>query len=152
MKEENEQQRLPLKYEIYAAIGVTIIGILVLGLILVVTPRLGIDLERMSVFLAYRALLPIAFFPPAIPLVVFVESVIKQWKGRSFRWGNVLAGIGMIGIFFVVSFFLLTIFDLLFSWLDVIWQIPLAVTCTSIGLVVMGYMTRLKYFRKRLTT
>jgi hypothetical protein len=150
MTEENEKQWIPRKYEIYAAIGVTIIGLLVLALILVVTPRLGIDLERMSVFLAYRALLPIALFPPAIPLAIFAESVIKQWKGRSFRWGNVLAGIGMSGIFFVVSFFLLTIFDLVFSWLNVIWQIPLAVTCTSIGLVVMGYMTRHKYFRKHL--
>jgi len=147
--EKNEKQRLPLRYEIYAAVGIVIITFSVTGLIWFLMPHLGVDLRKMSsFFVAYRTLLAMA-----IPMLVvlgafFIEFLVKDWKKRGFRWRNVLGAVGMFAIFLCVTLPLLTIFDVLSSWLNIEWQISLAVIGSSLGLVIMGLATRTKALKE----
>jgi hypothetical protein len=146
--EEKKKQLIPLRYEIVFAVGITLIAFFSLGLTWFMLFYFGIDLKSLSFFLAYRTLLTLFFSMIAVPVTIFAEFVIKQWKKRSFLWKNVFVGIGMLCIFAMVTFFLLTVFDILVSDLDLIWQIPLVACSNSIGLIMMGIATRTRVFKK----
>lgn len=147
-KNDETPQRMPLKLEIIAASSGTAITVSIFGTVLLLLPQIGVDLERMSFFLVYRAILFIGFSMAMIPFAVLGEFVASQYKLRRFRWKNLAGGLSLASLFLAVTLPLLTIFDLLFSWFDIAWQMPLTAACTSIGLVTMAFVARGEKYRK----
>jgi hypothetical protein len=151
--EKHEKQRLPLKYEIYAAIGISIIASSAAGVSWLILSHFGINLRQMSSFFAaYRVLLIIATPIIIVPLAILAELLVKHWKKRRLLWKNIIGILGMFLTFMLVTLPLLTVLDLCFSELDLLLQIPLAVICSSMGLIIMGMAARTETFKKRLKT
>lgn len=141
-----EQEKIPTKYEIFIAIGTIVIIFPAVWLTMSIASYLEIDLNRMSFFLAYRLLLLISLSIIIFPLAIFGEFLNKEWK--RFLWRSVLVGVGIAGVFVLVTFSLLTVFDALFPELNLIWQIPLAVAGSSIGLITIAMMIRNSRFKQ----
>jgi hypothetical protein len=147
--EKYEEQRLPLEYEIYAAIGISIIVSSAVGVLWLILSHFEINLRQMSSFFAaYRVLLIIATPLLIVPLAILAELLVKRWKERRLLWKNILGILGMFSIFMLATLPLLTVSDLVFSELGLLLQIPLAVLYSSMGLIIMGMATRTKAFKK----
>ncbi len=149
MKQKDEkQQRIPLKYELIAAVAGPTMVIAAYYLAMFALAYLRIDLEKMSFFLAYRTLLTIVLFMLMIPLAFLTELVASQWRQRRFVSRNLVIWPSLLGIYLAITFLLLTILDPIFLNLSFIWQLPLAVACSSIGLIALAIVLRIKAFRK----
>ncbi len=147
-RDSKGQQKIPVKYEIIMAVFIPVVVLPLVGFVFFITPTLGVDLRKMSFFSAYRTLLAVVLPTVVFPASVFGEFMNKNWKKRKFLWKSALAGMGIGSIFIATTLILLTVFDSLFSELNIIWQIPLAVICSSIGLVIMALVVKSKRFKK----
>jgi len=146
--EDKNQQKIPSKYEIVIAVFVPAIALPTLCFALFVAPSFGFDLKRMSFFLAYRAILGIVLVPTVIPVAILGEFMTKNWKKRKFSWKSAFAGIGIFGIFLIVTFSSLTVLDFFLSGLNIVWQTSLASICSVLGLIVMALVINSKRFKK----
>lgn len=149
MKEENESpQRMPQKLEIVIGIGVIAIVFPAVWLTWFLASYLGIDLKQMSFFLAYRTLLQFFLLVSALPMALFGEFLTKKWKKRRFLWKSVFTGIGILGVFGITVFSLLTVSDAMLSGLNIIWQIPIAAMCSSLGLIAVSVVAKSERFKQ----
>lgn len=148
MNPESEKRMIPLKYEIIIGVGGVIIAFSALELSFFLLSYFGIDLKEMSFFLGLRTLLAMLFSIITFPTVLFAEYIYKELKDRRFSWKDVIVGVGILGILLAVDLPLLTLFDVVFSDLDVVWQIPLAMGCTSLGLIVVALVVGNRHFKK----
>jgi hypothetical protein len=148
MNLEREKQTAPSKYELVIGVGGAIIVFSAVGLSFFLLSYFGIDLKKMSFFLSFRTLLTIGFSIIMFPTILFVEYVYKVSKKRRFSWKDVIVGVGILGILLVVALPLLTLLDVVFSDLDVVWQIPLAVGCTSLGVIADALVVGNRRFKK----
>lgn len=137
---KGSQQRIPLKYEIVAGVCIVIIGFSALWLLFFLLSYFAIDLKKVTFFLAYRTLLVITLPTIMCPVALLGEYLNKEWKRRKFLWRSAIAGMGIFGIFASVTILLLTLFDMFFPEVDVIWQIPLAMGCSSLGLIAIALL------------
>lgn len=146
MKES--EQRIPVKYQLIVAIFIPAIVLPTVYFAFYVAPSLGIDFKKMSAFSAFRTLLTLVFFPIIVPVCVFSEFLSKDWKKGKFLWRSVFTGLGVFCVSLGVTFLLLTLFDILFSELSLIWQIPLMASSGSAGLIVYSLVVGNKRFKK----
>ena len=145
---EPKQERIPIKYEIFIAIFIIAIVFPAVWLTFFIPSYLGISLNEMSFFSAYRVLLVTALSVIVVPTAIFGEFLNKEWKKRRFLWRSVFAGISIAGIFVIVTSLMLTVFDALLPSIDIIGQIPLAVIFSSAGLIIMVVPLRSSRFKQ----
>jgi len=139
---------MPFKCEIIIAVSVMAVVLPAVWLTFFTPTYLGISLSEMSFFSAYRFMLVIFLPIIIVPTVIFGEFLTKEWKKRRFLWRSVFAGISIVGIFVVATSLMLTAFDILFSNLDIVWQIPLAMISNSAGLIIMVILLRSSKFKQ----
>lgn len=147
-KENQSQERIPKKYEVMLAIFGTAVVLPIVGFTIFIAPTLGVDLSRTSFFSAYRALLALMLPMLVFPTAIFGEFLNKDWKKRKFLWKSAFLGVGLFGIFTCVTIFLLTLADLLFYEVNIVWQIPLAALCSSSGLIALALVARSAQFKR----
>lgn len=139
---------MPLRYQIMIAIVVLTIGFTAAGLTLLMISYFKSSLEGASLFFVFRVLLGIVLAPLFIPLVISAVFIDKEWKKKKFKWRSVGVYMGFAGEYLVVTVLLVTVCDLLFPSLDFLWQLPLTLSSSSVGLIAMAMTVR--RFRNKL--
>src|SRR4030042_619403 len=148
MKKENRnEQRIPAKYQAIICVSVFVIVFSTYWISVFLFACLGINLKSFSFFSGYRIFLISIILPGVFPVVLLGEYLTKEWKKRNFLWKSVAAGMGIIGVFICTTVLLLTMLDMFLTEVNIIWQIPLAAACNSIGLVLIASIIRSQRFK-----
>lgn len=148
MKKENRnEQRIPVKYQAIICVSVLVIVFSIYWMSVFLFAYLGINLKSFSFFSGYRIFLISIILPGVFPVVLLGEYLTKEWKKRNFLWKSVAAGMGIIGVFICTTVLLLTMLDMFLTEVNIIWQIPLAAACNSIGLVLIASIIRSQRFK-----
>jgi hypothetical protein len=129
------------------SVGAVVILFSTIGLTLFIVSLLGIDVKGVSLIWFARTLLLIASLVAAVPTAIFGEYLNKQWKGREFLWRSALGGIAVFGLFLVITVLMLTLFEEVFSRIDIVWQIPLIAVSNSLGLMTVALLFKSKRFK-----
>ncbi len=148
--EGRELDEASQKSVIVLNVGGMIIVLADIGLTWLIVSFLGINLRSLSLLAAYRVLLLVFFLVTALPVCIFGEYWLSNWRKRAFMWKSAVITVGVFAVFVFTSALLSTLFDILFAGRDILFQLPFLGLSNIIGLLVMALTirARLKKWRK----
>lgn len=129
-------------------VGGMVIVFAAVGLTWLIIPFLNVNLRILSLLAAYRILLLIFLFVSALPLSIFGEYWLSNWRKRAFMWKSVATVVGVIAEFGFASALISSLFDILFAGRDIIFQMPFLAAANVTGLLVMALTIRNARFKK----
>ncbi|MDH5482274.1 MAG: hypothetical protein OEY22_05285 [Candidatus Bathyarchaeota archaeon] len=95
-----------------------------------------------SLFAAVKMVLLFVYIVDFFPATILIEFAYKRVKKRSFRPLNVFIGMLLFGEAVLVTYALCALFDVLFSHLSYLIQLPLLSICLSIPSVLVAFTSR----------
>jgi hypothetical protein len=146
--EEDDKSEVSTKSVMILNLGGAAIALLTMGVVYFAISFCSISLWETSFFHGLSIILLLSFPIVMLPLAAFGECWLSHWKKRGFAWKNAVAVAGLFGVFVVVSIFLLSIFDRLFSELTWIWQMPFFAVSNTSGLLTLVIIVRTKKFKR----
>jgi len=135
----NESQRKMIMI-LYAGGFAVLCGSLALAWFII--QIIGSSFWQGTILSTSRNLLLVFYATISPPLAIFCEYWLSRWKMRKFLWKGVFLILGTLGILFVTSASLSTIFIALFPGVDLTLQMPLAAVSNSTALIIMAIVIR----------